>query len=184
MRASSVLGWLTRLYEAFNPQSHAQGSTAILDLSMIPGARETMKHWVRDALYTLTANYDHSSYLTSVLKLMSLIFTFDESSALRCIKQARFNTDLARVPQFVYSDPDGRYMLEDIVGLFDGTQQTCISSGLMFLRYAWYRNAGSFIALSCLQAHPQVFVVRGPVSFLRLFGTSCWQSFNCMAPLL
>ena len=136
---SSVLDWLTHLYEAFNPQSHAQGSTANLDLSMIPGAREAigvMKHWVRDALYTLTANYDRSSYLTSVLKLTSLIFAFDEASALRCIKQARFNTDLARVPQFVYPDLDGRYMLEDIVRLFDGTQQTSISSGLMFLRYA------------------------------------------------
>ena len=152
---------------------------------MIPGARETIKHWVRDALYTLTANYHRSSFLTNVLKLTSLIFAFDESSALRCIQQARFNTDRARVAQFVYSDPNGSscYMLEDIVRLFDGTQQTCISSGLMFLGYAWYRNAGPFIALSCLQAHPQVFVVRGPVSFLRLFGTSCWQSFNFMAPL-
>ena len=141
-----------------------------------------MKHWVRDALYNLSANNDTSAFLTNVLKLTSLIFAFDEASALKCISQARFNARHARVAEFIY--PDGGYMLEDIVRLFDGAQQTCISSGLTFLRYAWYRNARSFIALSCLQAHPQIFVLRGPVSFLRLFGTSCWQSFNFMAPLL
>ena len=97
-----------------------------------------MKHWVRDALYTLRADNDPSAFLTTVLKLTSLIFTFDESSALKCIKQASFNAHHARVKEFVY--PDGRYVLEDIVSLFDGTQPTCISAGLKVLRYGWYRN--------------------------------------------
>jgi len=118
---------------------------------MIPGARESigvMKHWVRDALYTLRADNDRPAFLTTVLKLTSLIFAFDESSALKCIKQAHFNAHHARVKEFVY--PDGCYVLEDIVSLFDGTKQTCISAGLKFLRYAWYRNARLFAALSWL----------------------------------
>ena len=136
---SSVLDWLTRLYEAFKPQSHVQGSIADLDLSMIPGAHESigiMKHWVQDALNTLHAGYDPSALLTTMLKLTSLIFAFDGSSALECIKQAHFNAPHARVQELVY--PDGRYVLEDIVNLFDGTQRTCISAGLVFLRYACY----------------------------------------------
>ena len=139
LRLSSVLDWLTHLYEAFKPQSHVQGSIANLDLSMIPGAHESigvMKHWVRDALYTLRASDDPSVFLTNVLKLTSLIFAFDESSALNCIKQAHFNAPRARVREFVY--PDGRYVLEDIVNLFDGTQYTCISAGLIFLRCGCY----------------------------------------------
>ena len=142
LRLSSVLDWLTHLYEAFKPQSHVQGSIADLDLSMIPGGHESigvMKHWVRDALYTLRARYNLSAFLTTVLKLTSLIFAFDESSALKCIKQAHFNAPHARVQEFVY--PDGRYVLEDIVNLFDGTQYTCISAGLMFLRYVYYWEA-------------------------------------------
>ncbi|KAI9462690.1 hypothetical protein HD554DRAFT_2175805 [Boletus coccyginus] len=135
-RKECILDWLTHLYEAFNPQSHVQGSTADLDLSLIPGAHESigvMKHWVRDALYTLRADDDRRGFLTTVLKLTSLIFAFDESSALKCIKQAHFNARHARVQQFVY--PDGRYVLEDIVSLFDGGQQTCISAGLLVLRH-------------------------------------------------
>ena len=134
---------------------------------MIPGAHESigvMKHWVRDALYTLRAEDDRRWFLTTVLKLTSLIFAFDESSALKCIKQAHFNARHARVPQFVY--PDGRYVLEDIVSLFDGSQQTCISAGLLVLRCVWYRNVRSFAALSWLQAYPQVSAVRRLVRFL------------------
>ena len=159
LRLSSVLGWLTRLYEAFKPQSHVQGSIADLDLSMIPGARESigvMRHWVRDALYTLRAKYDPPAFLTTVLKLTSLIFAFDGSSALKCIKQADFNASHARVQEFVY--PDGRYVLEDIVNLFDGTQHTCISAGLMFLRYACYWEV-DHVQLSWLQARSQVSVI-------------------------
>ena len=139
LRLSSMENWLTRLYEAFKPHSHVQGSIADLDLSMIPGAYEgigVMKHWVRTTLYTLRASYDLSAFLTTVLKLTSLIFAFDESSALKYVKQAHFNAPHARVQEFVY--PDGRYALEDLVNLFDGTQRTCISAGLTFLRYACY----------------------------------------------
>lgn len=151
LRPSSVLDWLTHLYETFNPQSHVQGSIADLDLSMIPGAHESigvMKHWVRDALYNLRANYDPSAFLTTVLKLTSLIFAFDQSSALKCIKQAYFNSHHARVQEFMYLD--GRYVLEDIVNLFDGAQQTCISAGLLFLKCVWSRDVWLFAALSWL----------------------------------
>ncbi|KAI9566710.1 hypothetical protein HD554DRAFT_2040083 [Boletus coccyginus] len=133
-RRECVLHWLTHLYESFKPQSHVQGSIANLDLSMIPGARESigvMKHWVRDALYTLCADNDRPAFLTTVLKLTSLIFAFDESGALKCVNQAHFNAHHARVKEFVYSD--GCYVFEDIASLFDGTRQTCISAGLKVL---------------------------------------------------
>lgn len=138
LRSLSVLDWLTHLYEAFNPQFHVQGSIADFDLSLIPNAREgmgVMKHWVQDALYTLRPG--RSDFVTTVLKLTSLLFAFDRSSALKCINQAYFNAHHARVREFIYS-ADGRYVVEDIVNLFDGIQQTCISSGLVFLMYVWY----------------------------------------------
>lgn len=141
-----------------------------------------MKHWVRDALYTLRVDYDRSAFLTTVLKLTSLLFAFDESSALQCIKQAHFNAYHARVPAFMY--PDGRYFLEDIVNLFDATQPNCISSGLLFLRYAWYWDMRSSAALSLLQARPQVFAVCGFVCLLRLFGNGCWEDLHLMASFL
>jgi len=123
-----------------------------------------MRHWVRDALYTLRADNDRSALLTTLLKLTSLIFTFDKSSALKCIKQARFNARHARVQEFMHVD--GRYVLDDIVNLLDGTQQNCISAGLLALRYVWYRNARLFAALRWLQAYPQVCTARGLVRFL------------------
>lgn len=154
---------------------------------MIPGAHENigvMKHWVRDALYALRVDYDRSAFLTNVLKLTSLLFAFDESSALQCIKQAHFNASHARVAAFVYPD-SGRYVLEDIVSLFDGTQQTCISAGLLFLRYVWYRNARSSAAAQSLsQARPEVFAICGFVRLLRLLGNGCQQDFHLMASFL
>ncbi|KAI9462689.1 hypothetical protein HD554DRAFT_2288449 [Boletus coccyginus] len=113
-----VLNWLTHLYDAFNPQFHVQGSIADLDLSIIPSAHESIgvvKHWVRDAFNTLHADNDRSAFLTTLLKLANLIFSFD---APKRTKQAHH----ARVQQSVY--PDGRHALEDIVSLFDGGQST------------------------------------------------------------
>ncbi|KAI9566690.1 hypothetical protein HD554DRAFT_2315329 [Boletus coccyginus] len=148
-RRVCVLRWLTHLYEAFKPQSHVQGSTANLDLSMIPDACESigvMKHWVRDALYTLRAGNDRT-FLTTILKLTSLIFAFDESNALRCIKQAHFNAHHARVKEIVYSD--GCNVLEDIVSLFDGTRQTCISAGLKVLSHVLKSNLFVDLSVFC-----------------------------------
>lgn len=131
-----ALHWLTHLYEAFNPHFHVQGSIADFDLSPIPGAHVAigvMKHLVRDALYSLQPG-QWDKYLTTILKLTSLLFTFDKSVALECIRQAYFVVHRTRIPLFKYPDPDGCYAVEDIVHLFDGTKQTCISSGMKFLR--------------------------------------------------
>ncbi|KAF8837940.1 hypothetical protein BDN67DRAFT_908328 [Paxillus ammoniavirescens] len=135
-RQDCVLGWLSHLYEALKPQFHVQGSTADLDFSMIPGGHESirvMKHWVRDALYNLDPNHDRPGFLTAVLKLTSLVFAFDRSDALKCINQAPFNTHHMKPHNFLYAD--GRYLVEDIVNLFDGVAQTSISSGILFLRH-------------------------------------------------
>ena len=131
-----MLYWLTNLYEAFNPHFHVQGSIANFDPSLIPGAHEGMsvvKHWVQEALCTLRPGC--LDFLTIVLKLTRLLFTFDRSRALQCVNRAHFNAPHARIPQFIYPGPDGRYVIEDIVSLLDGNQQTCISSGLVFLVY-------------------------------------------------
>ena len=138
-RPLSVLDWLTLLYEAFNPQFHVQGSIADFDISSIPGAREgmgAMKHWVREALYTLLPG--RLDFLTTILKLTSLLFSFDRSSALKCINQTNFNASYTGTLRLIYPDPDGRCVIEDIVSLFDGNQQTCISSGMKFLMYVWH----------------------------------------------
>ena len=128
-----MLEWLTSLYEAFNPRFHVQGSIADFNLSSISGAHEgigIMTHWVRDAIYDLSPG--RPDFLTVLLKLTSLLFAFDRSNALQCINQAHFNRPIVRMPQFIY--PDGRYVVEDIISLFYGIRQTCISSGLIFLK--------------------------------------------------
>ena len=129
-----MLNWLTNLYEAFNPQIHIQGSIANFDLSSISGACEgmdVMKCWVREAIRDLRPSFP--DVLTTTLKLSRLLFTFDRSSALSCINKAHL-THL-RIPRLTYLDSDGRYIVQDIVDLFDGSQQTCISSGSKFLMY-------------------------------------------------
>ncbi|KIJ60090.1 hypothetical protein HYDPIDRAFT_99369 [Hydnomerulius pinastri MD-312] len=133
---TSVLDWLSHLYEALNPQFHVQGTTADLDLSLIPGARDSirvMKHWVRDALYNFNAYHDETGFLTTVLKLTSLVFTFDRSDAVKCINQAPFNVPHFRPRIFIYTD--GRYIVEDIANLFNGVAQNSISSGILFIRH-------------------------------------------------
>ncbi|KAF9229832.1 hypothetical protein BS17DRAFT_744362 [Gyrodon lividus] len=150
LRRDCVLDWLSHLYEAFNPQFHVQGSTADLDLSMIPGGHESirvMNHWVRDALYGLDPNYDRPGFLTAVLKLTSLIFAFDRSDALKCINQAPFNTRHMKPHHFLYLD--GRYLVEDIVNLFDGVAQTSISSGILFLRHILKNSLFVNISVFC-----------------------------------
>lgn len=137
MALTSVVYWLVHLYEALNPEFHIQGSIADLDLSVIPGVdegRRVMKHLVWEALHILSASHNPRGFLTTVLKLTSLLFVFDKSSALKCINQAPFVTHHTKPREFVY--PDGYYVVEDILHLFDGTMQTSISAGLKFLRYA------------------------------------------------
>ncbi|KIJ59804.1 hypothetical protein HYDPIDRAFT_118051 [Hydnomerulius pinastri MD-312] len=132
-RQKSVLEWLSHLYEALNPQFYVQGTTADLDLSLIPGARDSirvMKNWVRDALYHFN---DRTGFLTPVLKLTSLVFAFDGSNALKCINQAPLHVPRFRPGIFIY--PNGRYIVEDIVNFFRGAAQTSISSGILFLRH-------------------------------------------------
>ncbi|KIJ60100.1 hypothetical protein HYDPIDRAFT_32524 [Hydnomerulius pinastri MD-312] len=148
-RQESVLDWLNHLYEALNPQFHVQGTIADLDLSLIPGACDSvrvMKHWVRDALYNFNAYHDETGFLTTVLKLTSLVFTFDGSDALKYINQAPFNVPRFRPQIFIYSD--GRYIVEDVVNLFNGEAQTSISSGILFIRHIL--KAQLFINLSTL----------------------------------
>lgn len=170
LRSLSILDWLTHLYEAFNPQFHVQGSIANFDLPSILGAREgmrVMKHWVWEALYNLRPG--RLDFLTTVLKLTSLLFAFDHSSALKCINQARFNAPCARIPQFIYPEPHGYYVVEDIVSLFDGNQRTCISSGLKFLMCVQYWNLCPSGALSLPQTPSESLASGGLVRFLRLF---------------
>ncbi|KIJ60080.1 hypothetical protein HYDPIDRAFT_117540 [Hydnomerulius pinastri MD-312] len=148
-RQKNVLDWLTHLYEALNPQFHVQGTIADLDLSLIPGSCDSMrvmKHWVRDALYNFNAYHDRTGFLTAVLKLASLVFAFDRSDALKCINQAPFNVLHFRPQIFIYTD--GRYIVEDIVNLFNGEAQTSISSGILFLRHIL--KSQLFINLSTL----------------------------------
>ncbi|KAF9242380.1 hypothetical protein BU15DRAFT_43965 [Melanogaster broomeanus] len=149
-RQDCVLDWLSHLYEAFNPQFHVQGSAADLDLSMMPGGHESirvMKHWVREALYNLNPNQDRPGFLTAVLKLTSLVIAFDRSGALKCINQAPFNTRYVKPPHFLYTD--GRYLVEDIVNLFDGVAQTCISSGILFLRHILRNSLFANLSVLC-----------------------------------
>ncbi|KIK96874.1 hypothetical protein PAXRUDRAFT_273934 [Paxillus rubicundulus Ve08.2h10] len=145
-----VLHWLSHLYEAFKPQFHVQGSIADLDFSMMPGGHESIRairHWVRDALYNLDPTHDRSGFLTTVLRLTSLVFAFDRSDALKCINQAPFNTHHVKPPNFLYTD--GRYLVEDIVNLFDGVAQTSISSGIRFLRHILKNSLYANLSVLC-----------------------------------
>ncbi|KIJ60092.1 hypothetical protein HYDPIDRAFT_32519 [Hydnomerulius pinastri MD-312] len=149
-RQESVLDWLNHLYEALNPQFHVQGTLADLDLSLIPGARDSirvMKHWVRDALYNFNAHHDPTGFLTTVLKLTSLVFAFDRSDALKCINQTPFNVPRFRPRIFIYSD--GRYIVEDIVGLFNGIARTSISAGMLFIRHIFKHALYTNLSVLC-----------------------------------
>lgn len=104
---------------------------------MIPAVKEgrgVMKSWVWETLHFLGVRIDPKGFFTIVLKLTSLLFVFDKSSALKCINQARFVTNVIKPREFVY--PDGGDCVEDLVNLFDGEMQTSISAGLKFLRCA------------------------------------------------
>jgi hypothetical protein len=104
---------------------------------LIPAAKEgsgVMKHWVWEALHILSVHHDPKGFFTTVLKLTSLLFVFDKPSALKCINRAPFVTNVIKPREFVY--PDGDYVVEDLLNLFDGVTQTSISAGLKVLRCA------------------------------------------------
>ncbi|KAG8220598.1 hypothetical protein J3R82DRAFT_2824 [Butyriboletus roseoflavus] len=150
IRRKCVVDWLVHLYEAFYPEFHIQGSIATLDPSMIPGFNEgrgVMKHWVWEALHILSANHDPQGFLTTVLKLTSLLFVFDKSSALKCINQAPFVAHHIWPREFEYSD--GSYVVEDILNFFDGAMQTSISAGLRFLRHVLEASSSVNLSVFC-----------------------------------
>ncbi|KAG1841503.1 hypothetical protein F4604DRAFT_1961164 [Suillus subluteus] len=131
----SMRDWLEHLYEALTPPLFIQGSFADLDLTLIPhglAGLGVMKNWIRESFYRLNPSTS-PQFLTTLMRITSLGFTFDRNDAPAYIAQAKCLTKNRSIK--LLRKPDNHYLVIDILNSYRGATPSSISSGILFLQY-------------------------------------------------
>jgi hypothetical protein len=124
--------WLEHLHEALTPPLFIQGSFADLDLTLIPhglAGLRVVKNWIRESFYRLNPKSPH--FLTTLMRITSLSFTFDLHDAPVYITQAKCLT--SNIPTKLLRKPDNRNLVADMLNSYRGAIPSSISSGILFL---------------------------------------------------
>ncbi|KIK41852.1 hypothetical protein CY34DRAFT_84670 [Suillus luteus UH-Slu-Lm8-n1] len=130
MQWESMRDWLEHLHEALTPPLFIQGSFADLDLTLLPhGGLRVVKNWIRESFYRLDPKSPH--FLTTLMRITSLSFTFDLHDAPVYIAQAKCLT--SNVPTKLLRKPDNRNLVADMLNSYRGATPSSISSGIEFL---------------------------------------------------
>ncbi|KAG1889227.1 hypothetical protein F4604DRAFT_1950186 [Suillus subluteus] len=135
MRWKSMRNWLEHLYEALTPPLFIQGSFADLDLTLIPhglAGLRVVRNWIREAFYRMNPSTS-PQFLTTLMRIASLSFTFDRNDAPAYIAKAQCLTRNRSVE--LLRKPDNRYLVMDILNSYRGATPSSISSGILFLQY-------------------------------------------------
>ncbi|KAG1741835.1 uncharacterized protein EDB91DRAFT_1247889 [Suillus paluster] len=126
---------IDRLCEALNPPLFIQGSLVDLDLTLIPhgsAGLRVVKNWTREFLYKLDPFQSPSPFLTTLMRINSLIFAFDRNDAPAYIAQAKC---VARnISTTLLLKADNRYLVLDMLNLHRGVTESSISSGILYLQ--------------------------------------------------
>lgn len=129
----SMRYWLERLYEALTPPLFIRGSLADLDLTLIrhslAGLR-AVKTWIREAFYRLSPSKS-PYFLTTLMRITSLSFTFDPHDACSYITQAKCLT--SNIPTKLLREPDNHNLVVDMLNSYRGATPSSISAGVLFL---------------------------------------------------
>ncbi|KAG1829533.1 hypothetical protein DFJ58DRAFT_737317 [Suillus subalutaceus] len=135
MRWKSMRNWLEHLHEAPTPPLFVQGSFADLDLTLIPhglAGLRVVRSWIRESFYRLNP-FTSPQFLTTLMRITSLGFTFDRDGALAYITQAKCLTQNKSVE--LLRKTDNRYLVMDMLNSYRGGTPNSISSGILFLQY-------------------------------------------------
>ncbi|KAG1864912.1 hypothetical protein F4604DRAFT_1683323 [Suillus subluteus] len=135
MRWKSMRNWLEHLHEALTPPLFVQGSFADLDLTLIPhglAGLRVVRSWIRESFYRLNP-FTSPQFLTTLMRITSLGFTFDRDGALAYITQAKCLTQNKSVE--LLRKTDNRYLVMDMLNSYRGGTPNSISSGILFLQY-------------------------------------------------
>ena len=126
--------WLNSLYEALNPPFFIQGSLADLDMSLMPFGLDGMrvvKTWIRESFYSLDPFYMQPQFLTALMRITSLSVAFDRDDAPTYISRAK--CIVRSRPTELLRKGDNRYMVEDLLMSYFGTNRSSISSGILYI---------------------------------------------------
>ncbi|GBE78672.1 predicted protein [Sparassis crispa] len=146
--------WLRQLYESLNPPYYKMGSLHILDVAAIPEFEQGLQIvgvWTRDLLQSLNPfvyNFELSkSFMTSLLRLSSLSFSFDPQFAHREIPTIRCVT--VRKPRILLRDPGKYYVVPEIVGFLADTHPASLSMGILFANHILEKRVPVDISVLC-----------------------------------
>ncbi|KAG2096318.1 uncharacterized protein F5147DRAFT_818420 [Suillus discolor] len=114
-RRKSMRDWLKHLYKAINPPLFIQGSTADLDMNLMPLRLDGMKV---------------AEFLTVLMGITSLSFAFDRNDTPDYISRAKCT--ISGPFKFARKE-DNRYMVHDLLNSYQGATCSSISSGILYI---------------------------------------------------
>ncbi|KAG2064506.1 hypothetical protein BDR04DRAFT_1162468 [Suillus decipiens] len=158
----SMRDWLGNLYEALNPPFFIQGSLADLDMSLMPlrlDGIKVVKLWIRQSFYSLHPFWIDSHFLTAVMRITSLSFTFDRNDAFSYISRAKCTVS---GPLEFFRKGDHRYMVHDLLSSYQGATRTSISSGILYLLHVLDNrlHANLSVLCDCIEDICSTFVIK------------------------
>lgn len=129
------------LYHTLYPAHYKLGAAPLLEFDTIPEsdkAIQVIKDWVRDSIYHLSPWSDQEYFLTNVAELIALAYAFDRAEAQQYIPRARCIADRKqRLRELIRGADQERYIVHDLIEVIDGSSETAISAGVLFVQYAF-----------------------------------------------
>ncbi|KAG2360020.1 hypothetical protein BDR07DRAFT_1487588 [Suillus spraguei] len=145
----SVRDRLEHLHEVLAPPSFIQGSLADLDLTLIPhglAGLRVVKNWICESFYLLNPS-NSPQFLTTLMRIASLSFTFDRNDAPAYITQAKCLTQYRYIK--LLRKPDNRYLVMDMINSYQGAAPSSISSGILFLLHVLHYRLRVNLSVLC-----------------------------------
>ncbi|KAG2143549.1 uncharacterized protein EDB93DRAFT_1088104 [Suillus bovinus] len=153
---------LDHLYEAINPPFFIQGSSADLDMDLMPlrlNGVKVVKLWIREFFYSLDLFDTQAEFLTTLMRMISLSFAFDGDNAPAYISRAKCTFS---GPFEFFRKGDDRYMIHDLLDSYQGTTCSSILSGIMYLLHVLdnrlYVNLS--VLCDCIEDICSTFVIK------------------------
>lgn len=127
--------WLPRLDEALFPPYYRLGSLQDLSPDLIPELDEglqVVKSWVKELVYKLDPYEPPNLFLTSLIRVARLAFTFDRKGAHNYLHRAP--CVISYRPPPLLRGPDKAYVVHDILLSMQNDHISAFNQGILFLK--------------------------------------------------
>ncbi|OCH88979.1 hypothetical protein OBBRIDRAFT_757238 [Obba rivulosa] len=145
--------WLRRIHEALCPPSPLMGSPQNLVTTAIPEFERGMRivtEWARELLYSLRPHSSEGGFLSSLVRVATISFTFDKTAAIHNIPRIPCVSELKPPPQFVRGSPPAcSYIVRDVLAFLHDTMPISLSRGILFMKHVVDTRLSIDIAVFC-----------------------------------